>query len=861
MLAVVVTQAGCSRAWFRNDADQETYHLIQEKSTDPRWTPQVRAVEMDPRSRFFDPTDPDFSPMPPDDPFSHEYLHCVNGMKGAKEWIKYGMRSEVENPHWREHLTEFLELTPDERYVLTLSGAVQIAYLNSPTYQSQVEEVYLTGLDLAFERFRFDCQFFGGFNCLFPHAGRLADFGVFGEEGAAIPIAATGYDSNPVGFGTGFSVQRLFPTGAEIGVGFFNSFLWQFAGPNTENSISFLNFSVFQPLLRLGGREVVLERLTRVERGLLANLRALAYYRQSFFVQTAIGDEARGGPQRAGGFLGGAGLDAGFTGTGVGGFGGVGGITGFGRMGGIGGLSTTDGSGSGFVGGGAGLAGGFVGLVQLQQELKNREANVVQILRELARMEANFKAGRIDAFQVDQFRQSVQAQLSLLLQARNQFESSIDAYLISLGLPPDLPVTIDGGLLKPFEFFDAGLGATERAAVDFATKLRQPAAANDAYDKLWEEAQRLQHSAVQHLAIVKEDFARFDACLPKRLAGLPRAQDQQLLVEEMKTTRTSFQRLEREIGQNGESLSRLKPPAGGAGALPALEKLLDALVEQLAGLSLVQARVRAESIVVNPVELTPEEAFQIARDHRLDWMNQRAALVDQWRLIGFNANRLQSDLNIILTGDVGTDPDDPLNFNQHTGHLSAGVQFDPPLTRKAERNQYREAQINFQALRRSYIQYEDGVKQTLRLDLRTLVQARENLELQRQSFLIALRAYHLCRLRLRQPPPMAEAGQPVAAGAQFGPTTARDLLGAISDLLGAHNNFMSVWIQYESARLLLYRDLGILKLDDHGMWMEEPLEPYRQALWGVAPPECQRIPTAEPSDLPAELLPAPTPKP
>ena len=33
-------------------------------------------------------------------------------------------------------------------------------------------------------------------------------------------------------------------------------------------------------------------------------------------------------------------------------------------------------------------------------------------------------------------------------------------------------------------------------------------------------------------------------------------------------------------------------------------------------------------------------AFEVARANRLDWMNIRAALVDQWRLIQFNAMAL-----------------------------------------------------------------------------------------------------------------------------------------------------------------------------------------------------------------------------
>src|SRR5690606_38645992 len=114
------------------------------------------------------------------------------------------------------------------------------------------------------------------------------------------------------------------------------------------------------------GRDIALEQLTIVERGLLANLRAYQRYRQGFFTDVAIGESGVTGPQRRGGFFGGTGL-TGFTGTGSGGLGGVGAATGFGRGGfGVGAAGT--GGGTGFAGGGAGQVGGFVGLLQSLQE-------------------------------------------------------------------------------------------------------------------------------------------------------------------------------------------------------------------------------------------------------------------------------------------------------------------------------------------------------------------------------------------------------------------------------------------------------------------------------------------------------------
>lgn len=44
--------------------------------------------------------------MPADDPASHRYMHCVDGMEGWKHWGDYGVRSALENPQcWNEMTT------------------------------------------------------------------------------------------------------------------------------------------------------------------------------------------------------------------------------------------------------------------------------------------------------------------------------------------------------------------------------------------------------------------------------------------------------------------------------------------------------------------------------------------------------------------------------------------------------------------------------------------------------------------------------------------------------------------------------------------------------------------------------------
>ena len=68
--AACLVFTGCSRTQYRIQADEDAYSVISERNADPRGRGADYDIDMDPRSRFFDPNDPDRSPMPEDDPTS-----------------------------------------------------------------------------------------------------------------------------------------------------------------------------------------------------------------------------------------------------------------------------------------------------------------------------------------------------------------------------------------------------------------------------------------------------------------------------------------------------------------------------------------------------------------------------------------------------------------------------------------------------------------------------------------------------------------------------------------------------------------------------------------------------------------------
>ena len=812
LILATVAMTGCSRQHYRLQADREVNCLVSEKSNDPRWAFPGYTIQMNPEARYFDPTNPDHPPMPEDDPYSHRFMHCVDGMKGFPFWHIDGDYWINENPAWMQMLGEYAELTPEGRLKLTLDSAVELSLIHSPDYYQQIETIYLSSLDVSTERFRFDYQFYGGINPVYQTNGRYRS--PAGER-------------NLFTLGNSYQIQKRFATGAQLLVGFANTMVWQFTGQNTNTNVSLLNFSLIQPLLRGGGQAVQLEQLTIAERTLLANLRAMAYYRQGFYTNVAVGVSGVQGPQRRGGFFGGTGL-TGFTGQGSGGFGGVGGATNFGR----GGINTAGGNaggaGSGFAGGGAGNVGGFIGLAQSIQNLRNLQDNLALQVRSLKLLEANLEAGLINLSQVDQFRQSVETQRAQLLGGQVDLENQIETFKrTTMGLPPDTPIDIDDSIIKPFQLVDPTTTGVSDAVADFIDALGelpdQPemAVVSTAIDRFAE----LRTRASSLFNNVKEDLDKVESARTARERGMDADQkaafeaDTRRLVE-------AYDDLQRRFVQSNAAIDELRmglnddPDARAATTdrLVAQGTNLSSLIQEL---SLVQARARVESVTVDPLVMDPHRALQIARAYRLDWMNNRANLVDTWRLIRFNANALRSNLTVTFAGNIATTRDNMLNFNGNTGQLTAGLQFDPPFTRLLERNNYRSALISYQQDRRQLYQYEDTVNQLLRNHLRNLDYLAQNLEIQRLAVGIAVRRVDQTREVLNEPPPPVVPGQ---APVTLGPTAALDLLNSLADLRNVQNNFMSVWLNYYAERMTFMKDLGLLQLNDRGLWVDIPID-------------------------------------
>ncbi len=847
LAVILLVGNGCSRKFYRRQADRQTYaaisekaHLVHEPSPGP---PGGYSISPAPVSRLFDPYDPDHPPQPPDDPKSALLMDRVDHKKGYPHWEENGVLTSIENPNWQEALATYLPVGERNQLTMGRDEAVLVALVNSRDYQEELETLYLSALDVTFERFRFDTQFFD--NNLFDYLVRGRDHPTTGGESSSLLT-----EDNQA------SATRLYATGAELVVNMANTIMWEFSGLDSRTAVTLLDFTFLQPLLREAGRAVVLERLTLSERVLLANVRAFERFRRGFYVDIVGGTGGVDGPSRRGGVFGGAGL-TGFTGVGAGGFGQLA-------------LS----GGGGATGAGAGQVGGFLGLLQDLQEIRNLRSNLVALRESLAQLEATFEAGRLSIVQVDQARQALLSAESQLLTAEAGFQDSFDNFKIELGLPPTVPLTLDDELLAPFELLSPELTAVRDALGELIERLRAESPRNsEQLASLAEELSQIRQEALDQIEQVEQDVEALKEILPERketLEFILEIQDdslseyqqrifspedlddrvelldeklqgvQDLLDQSLAELEQFTERLEK--GQNATPQDKQpdKPQQELLGKdqldqdqpnklMDDLKELLDELQIQLLELALWQAEARSETATLPAIRLSEQRAFALARCFRRDWKNARASLVDTWRLIEFNANDLLADLDVIVSGDIRSTDNELFNLQGTTGRLRLALQWDAPITRLAERNIYRESLIDYQDARRSYMLFTDRVKQGLRVTLRRIRRDLINFELRRAAINVAIRQVDSTREQLNQPPPPGDVG---AAGGGLGATTSRDLLDALNDLLDVQNDFLSVYLNYEVQRLILDRDLGTMRLDCRGLWVDPGQFDYE------LPPHC-----------------------
>jgi hypothetical protein len=862
----VVGGTACTRAKYRYKTNREAYYLIDEKIADSCERTAPYRIEVDPHSRMFDPFNPDRPPMPEDDPVSNRYMRLVDRKKGYPLWEANGRTNTAENPQWWSYLPL------DERGVLVLdvNDAVRQALLHSPNYQQAQETLYLSALDVSSERFLFDSQFFGGWQ------------GQYTADGARRTAAGESRSDVSTGpFSRGrraLSMQKRFASGTDVVVGMANSFTWQLSGTDTNAANTLLDFSVLQPLLRQGGRDVVLERLTLAERTLLSNVRAFERYRRGFYMQVVTGRPAVQGPTRQGGLFGGAGLE-GFTGLG-GGFGNVAG----------GGNAT-----QGFADTGTPGAGGYLGLLQQQLTIINTRENIIRQQDNLLRLEDTYRELLLtipatqtvipqQQLQVAQQQQALFSIQTNLLAANVTYEAQLDTFKRLLGLPAYLCVEIRDPLLDQFNLISQDLrarrdelnmvrtdfGNTNTRILGLSTVERDPATQNqfraiknsdDLQTQLTELRTTIEPLKAIELQVLSSDFDAVRADIERLKQAVPHRQIQ-------------MARLTNIVETERDAVCSILPLRDfDATVLDSrgLEKLPGQLLAELERLQtrFEQYLASTDKLDLDIVAVSQEIANQDSDQNRFETISQKAVIGTQDLVASIAEDILALQLvqarartEAALLPEVDLEPRQALDIARVNRRdwmnsraalvnrwrvievvaddlesyldmtFSGDVQNigDNPLALRSATGRLRmglawDAPITRLQERNRYrqalIEYQQAKRSYYQFEDAVWLGLRTTLRSIRQNQL----SFELQRYAVRNAAQQVSINEDIrqineTLSQASGPTAARDAVSALGDLLQSQNLLIGVWVNYEALRRNLDLDLETMQIDSEGLWID-----------------------------------------
>ena len=888
--------SGCSRQFWRKQADKDSYNAIGERLNNPHWALPRIDLTPDHRSRFYDPYSPDREPLPPDDPAAHEFMHHVNGRKGYKNWHKLGTALAIENPQWLEPYGIGVESgDPVDGHAqvhllkVSLPELVDLAYIHNRDYQTNLEDLYLSALALTQQRYALGVRYLG----------------ITGAEPGATVASTKAFGSN-TGLSTAtFGVSQLLPAGGQLAVELANVVTWQF-GQNGSNPAPTIGYSFTQPLLFRAGRKVILEPLTQAERTVLYNARSLARLRQALFVQVCT-------------------------------------------------QLNTSGS-TGLTGGGGNS--GYLNLLQQRQQILNQINNIRQLEEQYEKQKAldsrlpgvvherldnlaqgfvipddlkeKFKydglflewrgplteADRVTLLNIsndEAYLAAVQGLIALkttdatglasyqllnslntaqaaLANSRRQLADSQDALKFQLGLPPNVQLEIDEQGLAPFETISWDLIDLERRMRDIQKQLgtelfpdvgggqADPVPDFDTLKQYLKGLTELQDELREKgIETVRRDFLPVEDLLEFTKDDWKAYQhgkrffrseaERTRLQQNFQKDKATFEFAEREFVSGSEQLdilyqlidvptpddllNKLDSDSNGmieTSELPegwielprlgtnraadtytvseVLSEIRDAsrfvrddyMLRLAQQLEVLQAGVRVEAIAINRFTLDDslefpdvERVVNLGLEYRHDLMNNRALVMDSRRKVEVAANTLESTLDLRFQGREGLSGNNIAAGRNH----SASLAFTTPLDQIDERNIYRSALIDFQRQRRLYMAAEDRIKQDIRGNWRQLQVQEYRLEIDRTTVRNAALQYDAASLQ-------------ASAGAQ---QNALSLLNALNSVLTAQNSLVADWITYETNRLNIFQNMGIMQLDPRGVW-DDPYYLQMESLRG-----------------------------
>jgi hypothetical protein len=818
--------------------------------------------------------------------------------------------SELPPPITTTGLAPTENLKPEKQgFLLKLDQAVELAFINSRNLQTHREAVYLAALPVTAQRFSFAAQFFATEDIVRRQSG----------------IGTPAGSQNVWSYTTNTGFTKLFSTGALLLADFANTTIVNLGHVFTHpvTSTSTVSLDIVQPFLQGAGRAVTLEPLTQVERNLLYAIRDFVRFQQEYYAFIAAGQPVfipgvQPGVQALA-------PDTTTTATPTVPFatplaaplgitlGAAPQVTPALADGNL--LPTAP-----FSSTPQGYFPTIVAKVQLANYVKNVRAleDLYDLLKVYERM------GIVNPVQTDSLLQTINTSMETVLSNQRTFYNGLDQFKIQLGIPPAIRLDLDIGPLRPM----FQLQKQYEAAAENYQKVVAAAQSYDVPGEPERLRGRLRGlltgaDLVKGLPFQTQIVPRL-AYWEKLSNQAPKPGERSPLeapMQRLRAERAALLERQRAIYLEGREM-----PPEMARRLDEVELELNiAAMEQ--GLRLYESapwrrapketaefdrrqiflrvyypfsRVFEEAVrqrqtkidnswpplpplCVNNQDLLPmstDDALilvsQTALQNRLDLMNQRAQLVDAWRKVRVAANALLGTFNVEynLTSYTPAGHARPFAFSGNRTENQLIFNAQPPLVRILQRNEYRATLIAFQQQRRSFMLAEDNVVFEARLDLRQVRDTAYNYHLvQKRNFPLAYlqrdRAVQAFLEPATPPGPAPVPGSVALPSTGGGPgdpaALTRQLIAAQASLLTAQNDLYARWILYKTARIFLYRDLGLMPLDNRGVWIEDVTQcctaPESASSAPEQPPAGgrQQPPAAGPERLPPPRTLPPTP--
>jgi outer membrane protein TolC len=856
-LYLLLFASGCTRHFFRERADEDVDRLLAKKASDPQWALINYWVYPHPLSRFADFDNPDCPPMPLDDPaawfLSHKPQHPRNigyyegtGYLEMLQQFDALNRQELKTRGGSTNEVKAAEPAPTKPpYLITLEQSLELAVINSRELQTERENLYLSALPVTTEQFNFLPQFLATQEAIRQWSGKESTLG---------PTNQLEVDST-------VGVTQNLTTGAVLLLRLANQTIIDLSSAkNPTISTSSLVLDVSQPLLRGGGQEVALEPLTQAERDLLYEVRNFARTNKAFFVQIAGGPGSPGAPSTAP-IVSGASIS--LSGAGV--------VRGQAST--VGFLPTLQRKLSievqersvrdfqsllefyrEFAKGGA------VSTLQVDQVEQNMLDARTQLLAQQVQYADSIEQLAIqlglptdtplepDDAPLRDLREQVFRFEKLELENRKVIETlakqediedgtgSLRAFIIKLVASADLsrgtkfasayPTRLgrwntfnsgraEAGQMIALSFSASallsslpGLNTFFQIARGAISPLLQQQMVRDSLmdqrDQLIDEEKPVPAELETRITIARREF---------ELAGL----DSLLTIYQQRPWRAE-KNLKLQKAQQEEIFRQIESRFALVidEALVEKHEVYNRLWPQLP-----PARLAGQDLLMLDVDVGQALVAETALTNRLDLMNQQAKLADAWRKVAVFANALLGTFDVQYNATLMAPPPGAIgqafHFDGHNTSHQIILNTELPLVRRIERNNYRAALIGYQRERRNLQAVQDQILLQVRSRLRRLKQLEETYRIQQRGLLLAYSQVNNSFETLQAPPDPGSTRDTASAAASL----TQQLISAQARVPISQANLYNTWVNYLIARMELYRDLELMRIDSRGVWIDD----------------------------------------